>query len=348
MIDPSESVIQQVSVHHVGNAGLEEGVKLSDAPLDVTEEKVYSLLRSYFLSSFTIPEYYTLSYGEDDFTENPLYQFAEAIFNDPETLHETSAAISQYLYNSSQHPNIKSGELYVAYFSSLALNGQHTEAIGIFKSEVKESYLKLKAYANQFDLHADEGINIRKLDKGCLILNLEKESGFKVMMVDNSNRNDAQFWKQTFLNLKPWSDSFHHTQQLMNMTRQFVADQIPEEFNVSKADQIDLLNKSANYFKTKDQFSQAEFETEVLGDVDVIESFRNYGKNFQGESDIDLEDNFQISAHAVKHQARVFKTVLKLDKNFHIYIHGSRELIEKGFDEATGKHYYKIYFDKES
>lgn len=348
MIDPSESMIQQVSVHHVGNAALEEGVKLSDTPLDLSEEKVYSLLRSYFLSNFTLPEYYTFAFGAEDFSQNPLYQMAAAIFAEPSTLHESSVAIAQYLYSVTQHPNIKAGDLYVAYFDSLALNGQHTEAIGIFKSETKEAYLKLKAYSNQFDLHADEGINVRKLDKGCLILNLEKEAGYKVMTVDNSNRNEAQFWKQNFLNLKPWSDSYHHTQQLMNMTRQFVAEQIPEEFNVSRADQIDLLNKSANYFKTKEQFNQAEFEVEVLGDVDVIESFRNYGKNFQDTADLDLEDNFQISVHAVKHQARVFKTVLKLDKNFHIYIHGNRELIEKGFDEATGKHYYKIFFDHES
>jgi len=65
-------------------------------------------------------------------------------------------------------------------------------------------------------------------------------------------------------------------------------------------------------------------------------------------SDAQIADNFEISAQAVKRQARVFKSVLKLDKNFHIYIHGSRELIEKGYDEAMNKHYYKIYFDEES
>jgi len=43
----------------------------------------------------------------------------------------------------------------------------------------------------------------------------------------------------------------------------------------------------------------------------------------------------------------VFKSVIKLDKNFHIYVHGDRELIEKGYDEAMGKHFYKIYFDVE-
>jgi hypothetical protein len=49
----------------------------------------------------------------------------------------------------------------------------------------------------------------------------------------------------------------------------------------------------------------------------------------------------------VKKQARVFKSVLKLDKNFHIYIHGNRELIEQGV-EKDGRKFYKIYFEKEA
>lgn len=348
MIDAGESVIQSVSVHRVGNASLEEPLKLSEAPLDIEHEKVHELLRVYFLTNFTNPEYYHFTFSNEDFTLNPLYKFASEIFDEPESFHENTTFIAQHLHAATQHPNIKAGDLYVAYFSALALNGQHTEAIGIFKSETKESFLKLKAYANQFDLQADEGINVRKLDKGCLILNMEREAGFKVLIVDNANRTDATFWKEQFLNLQPWSDAYHHTQQYMSLARQFVAEQIPEDFQVSKADQIDLLNRSVNYFKTKEQFNQAEFEVEVFGDVDVIESFRSYGKNFMSNAEFETEDNFEISAQAVKRQARVFKSVLKLDKNFHIYIHGNRDLIEKGFDESVGKNYYKIYFDNES
>lgn len=348
MIEPEASIIQSVSVHHVGNASLEEQLKLSDAPLELDQDRITNLLRTYFLSNFATPEYFRFTSSNEDFSVNPIYQYASEIFDEPETLHENSIALAKQLYSSTQHPNIKPGDLYVAYFNALAINGQHTEAIGIFKSETREPYLKLKSYSNQFDLMADEGINIKKLDKGCLILNLERESGYKILIVDNANRSDAQYWKQSFLNLTPWSDAFHHTQQYMSMTREYVANQIAEEFKVSKADQIDLLNRSVNFFKNKEQFNQSEFEVEVLGDADVIESFRNYGKSFMANGELDVEDNFEISAQAVKRQARVFKSVLKLDKNFHIYIHGDRQLIEKGFDESVGKNYYKIYFDHET
>ena len=79
----------------------------------------------------------------------------------------------------------------------------------------------------------------------------------------------------------------------------------------------------------------------------MIKSFQNFDEIYREENEIELDDNFDISAQAVKKQARVFKSVLKLDKNFHIYIHGNRELIEQGV-EKDGRKFYKIYFEEES
>ncbi|HEY5746367.1 MAG TPA: nucleoid-associated protein [Chryseolinea sp.] len=346
MIERSQSSILQVSVHVVGNRGAQELLRISEEPLDVEDDALQDLLLTYFLSNFTTPEYYAFTFSNEDFSLNPLFQFARNIFEEAESFHENSVNIAKHLYEATQHPNIKSGDLYVARLSGVVIDNQAVDAIGIFKSENKETYLKLKANSGDFNLHADEGVNIRKLDKGCLILNRGVEEGYSILIVDNANKSDAQFWKSDFLNVKPVSDAFHHTHNFMNLTRQYVGDQLDEEFSVSKADKIDLLNRSMEFFKSKEQFNQSEFEVEVLADASVIESFRKYEKTFM--SDAQIADNFEISAQAVKRQARVFKSVLKLDKNFHIYIHGSRELIEKGYDEAMNKHYYKIYFDEES
>jgi hypothetical protein len=49
----------------------------------------------------------------------------------------------------------------------------------------------------------------------------------------------------------------------------------------------------------------------------------------------------------VKKQAKAFKNVIKLDCNFHIYVHGGEGLIKKGYDEETGMEYYQLYFKKE-
>ena len=76
----------------------------------------------------------------------------------------------------------------------------------------------------------------------------------------------------------------------------------------------------------------------------MIGAFNDYKKSYQAEKEIQIVDDFDISPSAVKKQARTFKSILKLDKNFHIYIHGNRNLIEKGFDQATGLQYYKVFF----
>ena len=343
MIDSSQGTIQEVSVHIVGNAGNQEGIQFSKRPLALQHEQLHRLLLKYFLSSFNSPEYYAFTSSTDDVSLNAVHQFVQRIFEAPETFHEQSIDIAKHLYAVSQHPNIKAGDLYVAHLSDLFIDDKVVQAIGIFKCENKETFLKLEEFA----LHADEGINLSKLDKGCLIFDDEQE-GYKILVVDNANKSEAQFWKQDFLNIKPLSDAFHHTQNFMSLTKQYVSNQLEEEFSVSKADQIDLLNRSMEFFKSREQFNKAEFETQVLGDVDVIESFRKFGNHFQSTHELDVTDDFEISAHAVQRQARVFKSVLKLDKNFHIYIHGNRQLIEKGFDEHTGKHFYKIYFDEES
>lgn len=347
MIDTSQSIIRTVSVHSVGNSINQEELKLSGSPLTIEGGTLKKLLLTYFLSNFNTPEYYTFTFSNEDFTLNPIFKFAKEVFDDGDLLHENSMGIAKHLYKeASQRSTIKSGDLYVAHFSGVTIENRSLDALGIFKSENKETYLKLRRASDQFKLGVDEGINIRKLDKGCLILNAEQEEGYKILIVDNATKSDAQFWKHDFLNVKPWSDAFHHTHNFMNLTRQYVGDQLEEEFSVSKADKIDLLNRSMNFFKSREQFNQNEFEAEVLADASVIESFRNYERTFM--SDADIANNFEISAQAVKRQVRVFKSVLKLDKNFHIYIHGNRELIEKGFDDVKKRHYYKIYFDQES
>lgn len=348
MIGYSESMVDHVSVHIVGNATSGEELKLSPRPLDINKDSLQKLLLTYFLSNFTSPEYYNFTFAEDNFSSNPIFQFSRAIFSNHQSLHENSLHIAKHLYEITQHPSIKSGDLYVTHLSNIHIDNKAVDAIGIFKSEIKDSYLKLHTSSKGFSLEGDSGLNINKIDKGCLILNIESEIGFKILAIDNTNKTDAQFWKNEFLKIKPCSDSFHHTRNFMNLTRQYVDDQLDEEFSVTKADKIGILNRSKDFFKNRDQFNLNEFEEEVLADPSVVESFRNYERTLMSNNETDIIDNFEISAQAVKKQMRVFKSVIKLDKNFHIYIHGNKQLIEKGFDEVANKHFYKIYFDQES
>ena len=280
--------------------------------------------------------------------QNEIFALANRVFDNPKDLFYQSKIIAQHLYNCSTHPKIKRGELYVSYFKDIILDNEVTDAIGIFKSETKENYIKVDLKKHSQLVNFDEGTNINKLDKGCLIFNLEKDKGYKVCIIDNLNKsNEAAYWKDDFLNIQPLKNEYHQTKEFLGITKQFVTKQLDEDFEVSKADKIDFLNRSVDYFKKNETFDKQEFEEEVFGDSNVIESFRKFDQTYRQENEVELADSFAISAQAVKKLARVFKNVLKLDKNFHIYIHGNRELIEQGVDES-GRKYYKIYYEEEN
>jgi hypothetical protein len=69
---------------------------------------------------------------------------------------------------------------------------------------------------------------------------------------------------------------------------------------LSKADKIDFLNRSVDYFKKNETFNKEEFEEEVFGDNNVIESFRKFDQTYRQENEVELADSFPISSQAVK------------------------------------------------
>ena len=349
MVTFFEASLERLSVHRVGNKLQNEFYSLSDQPLRIEDEILKNLLMQYFLSPFDkANEVYRFTHSSGNLNLNELFHFSSMMFSDKDSFHELSGNIAKYLYDISNHPKIKAGELYIASFKDLQLEGELVDAIGIFKSETKESYLKVSPDHGGFTLsYEEDAINIQKLDKGCLIFNTEKEEGYKVMVIDQTNRTDAAYWKDEFLQLKIRNDSFNKTNTTLGVCKNFISTKIDEDFDISKADKIDLLNRSMKYFKEKESFDLNEFSEEVIGNPKAIESFKKFSNDYNNEFDAGIDRPFDISGAAVKKQARVFKSVLKLDKNFHIYIHGNKELIEKGFDEDKSMNFYKVYFKEE-
>lgn len=337
--------IDKLIIHFIGNKNNGDGVRLSDelTHFENIEEQIKGLI-SNNLKTEELYHFFFLPNLE----LNPMYQFIKGIFDNQDTFVEQSKNAGRYLYDKSTHPQIKSGELCVMLFSDCQLNGKVVNCIGLFKSENKDTILKIDTVKNGYGLTEVIGIGTRKLDKGCLIFNTENENGYLISVVDNTNKNaEAQYWKDDFLSIQPIKNEYHHTTQFLGIAKQFVTNRLDEEFELSKADKIDILNRSVDYFKKNEKFDKNAFEETVFGDSNVIDSFRKFDQNYRQENEIELADNFEISSQAVKKQARVFKSVLKLDKNFHIYIHGNRELIEQGIDEK-GRKFYKIYYEEEN
>lgn len=352
MISFFEASLKSLSVHHTGNKLQDEYYKLSDAPLKVEDDLMNNLLMQFFLNPFQKSnEVYRFMHPSDNLDLNEVYHTADTIFWTPSIFHEGSECLAKYLYEVANHPKIKSGEFYVALFENVQIEGELLDAIGIFKSETKDTYLNVYPDQDGFGMsYKQDGIGINKLDKGCLIFNTERTQGYKVVVFDQakSAKESAIYWKDEFLQLIIRNDNYNKTSNVLGVFKSFVMDKLDDEFEMSKPAKIDLLNKSVKYFKEKEAFDLEEFSQEVIGNDEGIELFSSYKKEFEEEFESPIEDSFEISDAAVKSKVRSFKSELKLDKNFKVQITGSKDLIEKGFDEEKNMNYYKLYYREEA
>ncbi len=346
MISSDIATIDKLVLHRVGNKSADEGVRYSKTAIDV-EENINTLLLKYFFSPFKDEDYFHF-YHESGLELHELYQYSKRIFADPDCLYDQSLQIVKHLYNSSHHPKIKSGEVYICYIQDCIVDGETVDGIGIFKSESKETYLKINPYSDGFEIRSEDGINVKKLDKGCLIFNIEEENGYIVAQIDKvSKQSEAHFWSDDFLHVEQLTNNYYQTRSTLELCKEFVEKKLSDDFEVNMLDKSDLLNKSAKFFKEKETFDMDSFTEEVFQQPEVAESFNNFRADFEEKNAMSLDNQFDISNNAVKKQARFFKSVIKLDKNFHVYVHGNRERIERGYDNARNLNYYTLYFEEE-
>lgn len=341
MIRIEEAIIRELIVHRVGSD--EHTMTVSSHLPDYTVEEDAGTFKKILLKPFGSNTSTFEFRHEIGIDYNILFKLAKAIHSGEDFI-ENTQKIAQYLVSVSKHPNIKDGDLFIAKFEDVKLGNDYYEALGVYKFEDKETYIETSTINKDVKLHFKQGIGSKKPDKACLILFTDEP--YTLLIIDSSS-SETDYWQNEFIKHKPKNDFVNNTHDFLNLTKDFITGQMPQDFKVNKADQIDLLNRSVEYFKTHDTFHKGAFEEEVLHHEVIIDSFRKFDKTYKKDNALELSDNFQISPQAVKKQARVFKSVLKLDKNFHVYIHGNRELIEQGVDE-NGRKYYKIYYENES
>ncbi|MCZ2084138.1 MAG: nucleoid-associated protein [Flavobacteriales bacterium] len=330
----------KIALHKIGNKVSGEGCGFSDTELNISDDKK-ELLQNYFLGSFKSEETFHF-YSDTYLTNNLIFRCVSEIFEDHSDFINCSQNIGGILYNAAENPRIQGGELFVVYFE--AENENEVDKIGIFKTEKREPFLKISP--NGLDpIEVDNGVSLVKIDKAALIFNQDKETGYVLQVVDNNKNGDLYYWFEDFLKVKQRQDEYFHTQETLSIYKDFINKQLPQEFEITKADQAEFLNKSIEFFKEKERFDYDEFTHEVLQDETVIESFSNFKSDYEQEMQVSVSEAFDINPSAVKKQSRGFKSIIKLDKNFSIYVHGDRKLIDQGTDE-NGK-YYKLYFEEE-
>ncbi|UTX50546.1 nucleoid-associated protein [Chryseobacterium sp. MA9] len=331
------SAISNFIVHRVKNGQL----LLSDKETEIVNEEDKDVLIEYSFSSFK----FDIKFKFNNYSSG-IFQTVKDFFNNSSDFVEFSHTISELMFESSNDAKANDGDIIIINFKNVIISGENeVDCLGIFKAENLDYFLKLRFDGNNvYELLSERGINMAKIDRGCLIFNTESENGYVISVIDNRNKSKS-FWYDDFLQVSQITDQYFHTQEALMVYKDYITKQLPQEFEVSKADQADFLNKSINFFKEKEEFKLDEFASEVLGDEHVIESFVNFKTDYEQDMQVNIAEEFPISEAAVKKTQRHFKSIIKLDKNFHIYIHGDRQKIEMGEDDK-GK-YYRLYFEKE-
>lgn len=350
MIHYQDAIFKNLSIHYVGNKHQDQYYSLGKSPVDISEDEVLpDLLLQYFFKPFAkVEEEYCFFHPNEDLELNVVYHFINSYFSNDGDFHSMSQELAKHLYEVTSHPNIKPGEMYITQVEDITFKGEDYEAIGIFKSENKDTYLKVYPKSENFEItYEQEAININKLDKGVLVLFHADSKDFKVFVVDQTNKQDAVYWKDDFLQVKQVSNEYAQTGNLMKVYKKFVQKDMDELFELEAVDKIDLLNRSLDFLKNNEVFEQEKFQEEVIGHPSAIALYKQSVDEYEKEFEVNIGDQFTIAAPAVKKHQNAYKSVLKLDRNFHIYVHGNRDLIEKGFDEARGMNYYKVYFEEE-
>ncbi|MFT5737460.1 MAG: hypothetical protein ACI9SG_001809 [Maribacter sp.] len=349
MINLYATQIEHISIHKVGNKNKNEGVFLSEEPFSLNDETT-GLLKEYFFKPFREKEenYYKLT-NEVDVEFNELYKIVSTVFEDSATSHQNSKKIATHLFEQSNHPHIKSGEVYVAYLTGILLDNQKVDAVGIFKSELKHDFLQFQENSSSLDIIVQQGININKLDKGCLIFNVNKEEGYKVLSVDG-NKYDTKYWLAHFLGVDALSDDNFKTKNYLKLCQNFAKDVVlPAE---DKQQEVLFMNRAVNHFAKNDAFEETSFLNEVMSNPELIPEFKHYKTEKGPKYSIQDVSNFDIANKAVSDARKKIKNVINLDTNIQIKMdfinpESAEKFVEKGWDEERQMYYYLVYFNKE-
>lgn len=345
MIYTENSSLQGACLHVVGNKSSDEGVQLSESVMTI-DENIKPILTRFFISSFRSDERYCF-FHHSGLGFNFVYNVACSFFENKASLYQVSILLANQLYNFSDHYKIKGGEFCVAYFKNVEVDGIVTDVLGLFKSENKDTFLRVVSRNGDYELEPEAGININKLDKGCLIFNTHPEEGYIMAVVDNTNCTEAKYWLDEFLQAKPRSDEYQYTCRFLNATKSFITNELPDKYGLAKGEQAELLDKTLNFFKEKDTFDIKDFNENVITDQDRAIVFNKYLDSNMAKHGLESVESFSISKSAVKKSSRSMRSVIKLDKNFHIYIHGGEGKIKRGYDPETGMEYYQLFFTEE-
>lgn len=195
--DASSARVTKVIVHRVGNKAREEGVYLSPKEHSYSES-IFELLCNNFLTPLMKQGQPYELFHESDISLNTVHHYASLIFNDADSFHQNSEAITKHLYSCSTHPNIGGGEFLFILFDDILIDNVTFQALGLFRVEDKSDYLDVREENGSIEIHKRLGISLEQIQKGAVVLS---DNG-KVFVVDALSKK-TKYWIDDFLKAAP-------------------------------------------------------------------------------------------------------------------------------------------------
>jgi len=349
-LDSSE--MSNVILHKVGNKSMDEGMRIATNELKMTDGLNESLF-SYFVGGFKFDTLYEFT-DEHDLSMNSVFKICKRIFEETDkeqNFYKGSIDILRHLYDMSNNPTIKGGDLYVAYFNNCDCDGESTDAIGIFKADKRVNFVnpKFDEDENEWAVDIREGFDMTKIDKGCIIFNTQAETGYRIANIKLKGLM-ASAWNLDFMNISRVQDDSYQTQVYMDMCKDFANKAYKED---NKDVKVDFLNRTKDYFENYKEHTDEDFKEVVFEDSEKKEAFAEHVTETRDSLELEDEDNgeFLICANTVKKAKKGFKNNILLDTEVEIKILSSQAVsdgyVERGHDDEKDMDFYKVYFNSE-
>ncbi len=333
MLEVSDSKLAQYIVHYVSDTLLlgEE----SYARPEVLLEAAFTQLS---FNKVDWDQQYEF-FHETNIGLNEVYTYVKSIFDSETNFLEQSKNIATHLHSASQHPNIKSGELFIGLFENCLMATEVKKVIAIVKIDEKEMFLDIKNEQNKITVGGIDGINVKKINNMAVIVDMGSDV-LPAVYLKTKRKEDIVYWQERFLKVKVADEHYHKTNLALTECKKYIL----KEENFTNTEKLGLLNKTLDYFRNEEEFHVDNYIETVFEKVEstqkdiIVNSVKPY--------------ETVISDSAIEKAEKNYKRKIKLDSNIEIQVNVRdieqvEELIEVGYDEATNRKFYKIYFEEE-
>ena len=331
MLEVSESQLMKYAMHYVGEATLfGEEYAQPNALLEATLTQL-----AFYKVDF---EQQYEFFHATNLDLNEVYTYAMTIFEQPQSFYEESKHIATHLHTVSHHPNIKAGELFVGLFTNCYWHTDPVKALAIVKVEDKEMFLNVRNEQQKLEMDGVDGINVKK--SANMVVIVQMPDGTPAVFMKTKKKEDVVYWQEHFLKLRHVDKNFVNTNMALVECKKYIL----KDENFSNTAKLDYLNKTLEFFRNEETFEVERYIESVFEKVDTVQKdvLMNTVKPFETE----------ISETAIAKVEKTYKRKIKLDEHIEIQVNVRdvekiADVIEVGFDEATNRKFYKIYFEEE-